>query len=115
MGVELTLHVVDLESPAMSIARTRLEIGKEYKFFEQLEKIVTSAVHGLCPDVYGHFREGYGKAPARDPYGAVLEWVEACRIVEQTDGVKFESPWVRGAIAYLQTIPPATPVILFWH
>ena len=116
MGVDIALHVVNMESefPAMALAHARVPLDRDYRLQDRIDEISQkSPAAAIAGGVYGFFGDHYGRLPATDPYGQPVEWVAAADLAEAMRGDL--SPWNAAALAFVSALPSATKIILWYH
>ncbi len=114
MGVDLSLLVVDSESPAMALAHARLPMQRDCDIWDAIETMTKFACKPL-PPVYGFFGDEYREMPAVDPYGRPLMYAEAGKLAGALEEVIDCSDWNNAVGVFLSALPQETKVIFWWH
>ena len=110
MGLDLRLYPNRWRSQRPLLSNAQV-LDRNYELFDAIKALPAVAV----PEAPLAYDDDEGLKPtATDSYGDQLTQVWAgvlAGIPEETWG---RSEWNRAALAYLRTIPPDTPVVLWW-
>jgi hypothetical protein len=80
---------------------------------ERIRKLPASPLAPMLLGEYGD--EGLKMDVTDDKYGDPLTWTYAKRIGDLTSANPEWSEWNRAVIAFMDALPPNTPVILVWN
>lgn len=113
MGLDLTLcpdRYEDTISHVWHFAHTRIDTDRDGAFYDAILALPAQALPATVRfQWYGD--EGI-ETRTTDPYGAPLTWLCA----EQFRQIRLPlSPWNQAALAFVQALPPARRVVLWWH
>lgn len=116
MGVDLTLCPDRYHGDALGwfLAHTRLDTNRHYAFYAAIQALDSQP---LPPHVRFQWYGDNGLEDRQaDPYGAPLTWLDAGAFQQIPGRVRaMLSPWNNAVLLFLETIPPQSKVVLWWH
>ena len=125
MGLDLTVCPIkygERDSFDWWLGHERLGFEREYDLFEQIEsrgrQEPDEPIEKVCnpQPIPPHIKfEWYGDEGIEDrkenPYGEPLTFVRAFEFLK----VQAKNPWNKCVVDFLKSLPPQTPIVLWWH
>jgi hypothetical protein len=119
MGLDLTLCPIQYSDVKWWLAYDSLRLCRDYRLFSHFGNIGRTEVKPVVepmPLPKQTLLEWYGdeglERRSNDPYGTPLTYIfarEFCKI--KLDNL---NPWNKAVIAFIQSLPEDTPVVLWW-
>jgi len=120
MGLDLTVAPIQFHTMDWWLANNRLSFDRNYALFSQIAPIGRGDGKLVCkpkPLPEGKRLDWYAdegcKQVTEDPYGTPLTYVPAAEFRKVKP--KGTNDWNKAILAFLKTLPPDTPVVLWWH
>ena len=117
MGMDLTVCPIKLNFNNDWLGHERLSFERDYDLFSQIEDIGRGAGPKVLtpkpiPGTFRWYDDDGLKESSDDCYGTPLTYVKA----EEFANIIFDvlSDWNKAVVIFLCSIPPETPVVLWW-
>lgn len=115
MGVDLALSPIDNACATMAslgfLCFNRLDTDRDYRLQDAVRAIAKT--DGTNGQIWGTYQDDGLDRSGEDAYGEPLMSLPAVKLLAARHDDMSE--WNRAVWAFLEAMPPETPVVLYWH